>query len=138
VLEDLGAGTRSAPEADFRRLVLASTVLPSVDYNIWLRLTDGRTLCVDALITSSAVIHETNGRIAHEREDLFEDMQERGDALTTAGFTVLNNSPNRIRTHGSEIIAQVERCHQRNDGRGLPAGVEVVSLASSGAGWVGS
>jgi hypothetical protein len=129
VLEDLGAGTRSAPEADFRRLVLASAVLPPVDYNVWLRLSDGRRLCVDALITSSAVIHETNGRIAHEREDLFEDMQERGDALTVEGFAVLNNSPNRIRLRGREVIVQVERCHQMRNGRGLPAEVEILATA---------
>lgn len=129
-LEDLGAGTRSAPEADFRRLVLASTVLPTVEYNQWIRLPDGRTLCVDALIVSSAVIHETNGRIAHQREDLFEDMQERGDALTTAGFVVLNNPPSRIRRRGREVIAQVERCHQMHVGRGLPAGVQLLAVAA--------
>jgi hypothetical protein len=31
---------------------------------------DARILCVDALISSSAVIHETNGRTAHQRDDL--------------------------------------------------------------------
>jgi hypothetical protein len=41
-LSDLGAGTRSVPEADFRQLVGASTVLPDVDYNVWLRLICGR------------------------------------------------------------------------------------------------
>jgi hypothetical protein len=127
-LEDLGAGTRSAPEADFRRLVLASTVLPAVDYNVWLRLPDGRKLCVDALIESSAVIHETNGRTAHQREDLFQDMQERHDALTAFGFTVLHNAPSRIRRRGREVIVQVERCHALYDGRGLPAGVELLAM----------
>jgi hypothetical protein len=125
-LEDLGAGTRSAPEADFRRLVLASTVLPAVDYNVWLRLPTGRVVCVDALITSSGVVHETNGRAAHARADLFGDMQERHDALTASGLIVLHNAPNRIRTRGREVIVQVERCHQMYEGRGLPDGVEVV------------
>jgi hypothetical protein len=127
-LEDLGAGTRSAPEADFRRLALASIVLPGVDYNIWLRLPDGRKLCVDALIESSAVIHETNGRTAHQREDLFQDMQERHDTLTAFGFTVLHNAPSRIRRRGREVIVQVERCHALYDGRGLPAGVELLVM----------
>lgn len=102
-LEHLGAGTRSAPEADFRALVLASTVLPTVEYNVWLRLSCGRVVCVDALIESSAVIHETNGRSAHVREDLFEDMQERHDAMTTNGFTVLHNPPSRIRLRGNDL-----------------------------------
>jgi hypothetical protein len=129
-LEDLGAGTRSAPEADFRRLALASTVLPAVDYNVWLRLPDGRRLCVDALIRSSAVVHETNGRTAHQREDLFEDMQERHDALTANGFTVLHNSPRRLRLRGREAIVQVERCHSLYQGRGLPPGVEILAMAA--------
>jgi hypothetical protein len=129
-LADLGAGTRSVPEADFRRLAIASTILPTVEYNQWIRLAHGRKLCVDALIISSAVIHETNGRLAHQREDLFEDMQERGDALTTAGFVVLNNTPGRIRLRGREVIAQVERCHHMHAGRGLPAGVDLLPMAA--------
>jgi hypothetical protein len=128
-LEALGAGVRSAPEADFRDLALASTVLPVVEYNVWLRLSDRRILCVDALIRSSALIHETNGRKAHKREDLFEDMQERGDALVVEGFAVLNNAPSRIRLRGREVIAQVERLHLANDGRGMPPGVEILSMA---------
>jgi hypothetical protein len=128
-LEALGSGVRSAPEADFRQLVLASPTLPPVDYNVWLRLSTGRTVCVDALIASSAVIHETNGRAAHQRENLFEDMQERSDALVAEGFTVLHNPPSRIRLRGREVIAQFERCHQLYDGRGLPPGVEILPMA---------
>jgi hypothetical protein len=125
-MEHLGAGTRSVPEADFRALVLASAVLPTVGYNVWLRLSCGRVVCADALVESSAVVHETNGRSAHVREDLFEDMQERHDAMTTSGFTVLHNPPSRIRLRGREVIAQFERCHQLYAGRGLPPGVEIL------------
>ena len=125
-LAHLGAGTRSAPEADFRQLALASAVLPPVDYNVWLRLPTGRVLCVDALIASSAVVHETNGRSVHAREDLFEDLQERHDTLTAAGFTVLHSPPSRLRLRGREVISQIERCHLMYDGRGLPQGVEVI------------
>lgn len=128
-LEALGAGTRSVPEADFRALTLASTVLPAVEFNVWLRLATGRVVCVDALIVASAVVHETNGRTAHAREDLFEDMQERHDALTASGFVVLHNTPNRIRRRGREVIAQVERCHLLYDGRGLPPGVQRIASA---------
>jgi hypothetical protein len=126
-LEHLKAGTRSVPEADVRRLLLTSTVVPAASYNVWLRLQTGQVLCVDALIESSAVVHETNGRIAHEREDLFHDMQKRHDALTASGFAVLHNPPNRIRTHGGDVLAEIERCHQIYNGRGLPAGVKVLS-----------
>lgn len=122
-LETLGAGTRSVPEADFRELVLASTVLPKVEYNVWLRLRCRRVVCVDALISDSAVVHETNGRKFHAREDLFEDMQERHDALTTSGFVALHNSGQRIRCRGREVITQFEHTHRRYAGRGMPPGV---------------
>jgi very-short-patch-repair endonuclease len=129
-LEALGAGARSAPEADFRRLVMTSPMLPGVEFNAWLRLPSGRVVCVDALIPSSAVVHETNGRQAHAREDLFEDMQERHDALTASGFTVVHNSSRRIRSHGREVLAQVERCHELYDGRGMPPGVYRLASAA--------
>lgn len=129
-LETLGAGTRSVPEADFRALTLASTVLPALEFNVWLRLETGRIVCVDALIRDSAVIHETNGRRFHAREDLFEDLQERHDALTASGFVVLHNPPDRIRRRGREVISQVERCHQHYAGRGMPPGVERIASAA--------
>ncbi|HVS67739.1 MAG TPA: hypothetical protein VHE56_04255 [Mycobacteriales bacterium] len=129
-LAALTAGTRSAPEEDFRRLVGASSLLPPAEFNVWLRLPGGRVVCADALFHSSAVIHETNGRRAHAREDLFEDMQERHDALTAAGFVVLHNSPRRLREHAREVVAQVERCHLKYEGRGLPEGVEVLPIAA--------
>jgi hypothetical protein len=128
-LATLGAGIRSVPEADFRRLVEASATLPAVEFNVWLRLETGEKVCVDALIRSSAVVHETNGRRAHAREDLFEDMQERHDALTANGFVVLHNPPSRIRRRGREVLAQVERCHQLYADRGMPAGVKLLASA---------
>lgn len=129
-LAAIGAGTRSIPEADFRKIADASVVLPQAEYNVWLRLPGGRRVCVDALWRSSAVIHETNGRRWHAREDLFEDMQERHDVLTAAGFVVLHNSPRRICERPREVIVHVERCHQMYDGRGLPPGVEVLTVAA--------
>jgi hypothetical protein len=64
----------------------------NVEYNVWLRLSSGLVVCVDALIESSATVHETNGRRAHAREDLFEDMltadaapaRSRGDSTSRA------------------------------------------------------
>lgn len=126
-LEHLAAGTRSAPDADFRKLARSSSILPEIEYNVWITRPIGRIMCVDALIRSSAVIHETNGKGAHKREDLFEDMQERHDALIAAGFTVLHNPRRRLLTRGREVIAQVERCHLMYDGRGLPPGVKILA-----------
>jgi hypothetical protein len=128
-LEALGAGVRSVPEAAFRNLALASTVLPRPEFNVWVRLACGRIVCLDALIESSAVVHEVNGRQAHAREDLFEDMQERHDAITASGFVALHNYPRRISTRGREVISQVEHTHQLYDGRGMPAGVQRLPIA---------
>jgi hypothetical protein len=125
----LATGIRSTAEDDFRRLAAASVVLPALEYNILFKLPRGRLVRVDALIRTSAVVHEVNGRVAHMREDLFEDMQERSDALTAAGFVVLHNSPRRLRAHGREVIAEVERTHRRYDGRGMPRGVEIIASA---------
>lgn len=126
-LEQLGDGIRSVAEADFRTIAMNSKILPPLEFNVWLRLRCGRIVCVDALIRSSAVVHEVNGRVAHAREDLFEDMQERHDALTASGFTVLHNSPRRVLRSGAAAIAQVEQCHLMYDGRGIPGGVEILA-----------
>jgi hypothetical protein len=128
-LASLAAGVRSAPEAEFIRLSLASAVLPPPVCNATLRLPDGRRVSPDALYPDAGLVHETNGRIAHRRDDLFEDMQERHDAMTAAGLTVLHNTPQRLRSRSREVIAQVERCYQRSAGRGLPPGVELIGLA---------
>jgi hypothetical protein len=129
-LRFLGEGARSAAEADFLRLAAASATLPRPMCNALLRLPDGRLISPDALFTDAGLVHETNGRIAHQREDLFYDMQERHDAMTAAGLTVLHNAPRRLALHGREAIAQVERCYAREAGRGLPPGVTMVRLAS--------
>lgn len=129
-LEHIGVGVRSAPEADFRKLVEASGVLPPLLYNGLLRLPNGRLISPDALAIDAGLVHETNGRRPHSREDLFDDMQERHDAMTEAGLIVLHNAPRRIRLRGREVIAQFERVYARSAGRGLPKGVELVRSAA--------
>jgi hypothetical protein len=129
-LAALSTGAASAPEVDFLDLVALSSILPTPLCNVLLRLPSGRLISPDALLLTSAVIHETNGRRPHSRADLFEDMQERHDVLTAAGFTVLHNSPSRLLRQPREVLSEVERCHVREDGRGLPAGVTIVANAS--------
>jgi hypothetical protein len=119
----LAPGVESLAEADFATLAEASIVLPRAIYNARLRLPTGHIVVVDALFESSGVVHEVNGRVAHARQDLFDAMQERHDALTAAGLVVLHNAPSRLRQHPRQVVAEVEQCHLRNDGRGLPPGV---------------
>jgi hypothetical protein len=123
ILERLEAGVRSVPEDDFRVLVQGSAVLPEPMWNPLLELQDGRKISPDALFKDSGLVHETNGRKYHGGFDDFDDMQERSDALVTAGLTVLHNAPRRIRDEGQDVIAQVEKCHLRLAGQGLPVGV---------------
>jgi hypothetical protein len=125
----LSAGARSVPEADFLRLAAASAILPKPICNALVRLPGGRLISPDALFVDAGVVHETNGRMSHRREDLFEDMQERHDAMTAAGLTVLHNTPRRIAQNPREVITQVERSYLRVAGRGLPPGVELLSMA---------
>ena len=129
-LAQIGSGIRSEPEATFRLLAEASVVLPPLLYNCTLRLPSGRLVSPDALAVDAGLVHETNGRSAHSRLDLFEDMQVRHDEMTEAGLTVLHNSPVRLAQRGREVIAQFERCYLRLRGHGLPAGVELLGLAS--------
>jgi hypothetical protein len=129
-LQSIGAGVRSAPEGDFRQLAEASTVLPSLAYNVLLRLPSGRLISPDAVALDAGLVHETNGRSSHRREDLFDDMQERHDAMTEADLIVMHNSPRRLWLDGRRAIAQFERVYLRHAGRGLPPGVSVVTLAA--------
>ena len=125
-LQDTEDGVWSVAEGWFRRLAVANTELPPLLYNRRLRLPTGRIIVPDALALDAAVVHETNGRKPHEREDLFESMQERHDVMTAAGLTVLHNSPRRIRNRGQTVIAEFETCCRQHAGRGLPPGVVLV------------
>ena len=122
-LEDTADGVWSVAEGWFRRLAIACADLPSLLYNRRLRLPNGRIIVPDALAVDAGLVHETNGRGPHEREDLFESMQERHDAMTTAGLTVLHNSPRRIRNRGQTVISEFASCYLSRAGVGLPPGV---------------
>jgi hypothetical protein len=126
MLASLEAGARSAPEDDFRRLVLRSKVLPPPLLNCLLQLPGGGLISPDALFADAGLVHETNGRRFHAAEDTFDDMQRRHDALVTAGLTVLHNAPRRLSADSAGVLRQVELCHNRLAGRGLPPGVIVL------------
>lgn len=135
VLEELHAGVRSAGEGDIRRLCAQSTILPQALFNPLLQLPSGRKISPDLLIEEAALVHETNGREPHyEEEDAFDGMQERHDALTTAGLTALHNSPRLIATAGPRIIRELETCYLRDRGRGLPPGVIILRRGPAASG----
>lgn len=126
-LEDTADGVWSVAEGWFRRLAIACRDLPPLLYNRRLMLPTGRIIVPDALAPDAPLIHETNGRRPHEREDLFESMQERHDVMTTAGLTALHNSPRRIRNRGHTVIGEFATCYRALAGRGLPPGVVLLA-----------
>ena len=121
--DELHDGIRSAPEADFRDIALSARGVPRPLFNPLIRLPDGRRISPDALLEDAPLIHETNGRLAHEEHDLFESMQERHDVLTAAGFTVLHNPPRRLLTARAIVQREWEQCYGRLSPTGLPPGI---------------
>jgi hypothetical protein len=127
----LQSGIRSAPEDDFRRIVRSSRILPEPSWNPRLVLPSGAVVSPDALFADAGVVHETNGRDVHAGFRDFDDMQRRHDELTAAGLTVLHNSPRRLRESAADVLAEVERCYRRLAGRGLPAGVRLLTPSNA-------
>ena len=124
-VDALRVGVRSVPEQDFR--VIASGVrTPPVLFNPLLQLPSGRRISPDALIEQCGLVHETNGRMAHAEEDLFESMQERHDVMTTAGLTVLHNGPRRLRTDPALVSLEWKDCARRLAAQGMPPGVVIL------------
>src|SRR4051794_910227 len=126
VLEELGDGVRSAPEGDIRQLVVTSQILPKPLYNCLLQLPCGRKVSPDMLIEEAGLVHETNGRQPHAEEDDFDSMQERHDAMTACGLTVLHNSPRLIARGAKRVLHELEQCYVRDAGKGMPPGVVIL------------
>ncbi|HTW19877.1 MAG TPA: hypothetical protein VME70_06675 [Mycobacteriales bacterium] len=126
-IEDVLGGISSAPEADFSAICSRSRILPPPLLNALLRLPDGRRIRPDALWRDAALVHETNSREHHAREDLFEHTQARHDAMTAAGLTVFHNTPAQQRREADRIVRQLEASYLRLAGRGLPEGVVLLS-----------
>jgi hypothetical protein len=117
------SGARSVPEADLIALCGRSAILPEPLINSLLELPNGRRVSPDLLFADAGLVVEVNGRNVHAATDLFDDMQERHDAMTAAGLVVLHCSPYQLRTEPARIVAQIEECYLRRRSLGLPAGV---------------
>ena len=131
IVEELEAGVRAVPEGDIRTIVSSSKILPTPLYNCLLELPCGRCVSPDLLIEEAALVHESNGRGPHfedweNGEDPFESLQERHDAMTTGGLTVLHNSKRQIEREGARILRELETCFLRDAGKGLPPGVRIL------------
>lgn len=130
VAREIDSGVLSVSEGDFRVLVRTSKVVPEPKWNWLIELPDGTRISPDGMLIEAALIHEVNSREHHSAErageDAFESMQKRADLLVVAGFTVLQNTPARIRREGAEVLRELETCYLRDCGRGLPPGVRII------------
>lgn len=118
-ISDVRAGCRSAPEAEFRDLVVGSAVLPEPRWNQWLALTDGTVLgCADGYWDEAALVHEVDGRDFHFWGRDSEQTAERHARYTAGGLTVMHTSPWRIRRQGTEVLRSVEAAYLAGRRRG--------------------
>jgi hypothetical protein len=135
-LAKLIAGVRSAPEADFRDLVLCCRRLPEPLWNCLVELPNGVKISPDALWVSAGLVHEVNSRRYHSwelaGEDAFEDMHRRSAVMVAAGLTVMGNTPRRITVEGAHVIDEVATTYQRENGKGLPPGVKILRYGPPG------
>lgn len=127
-VEDLRAGTRSAPEAEFRDLVLAAR-LPEPLWNHDLYAPDGRRIARPDGWWPEGVAWESDSQEWHGSDpDRWERTLRRNERLAEWGVVVVAASPTRIRTAGGELIRTVAaalasaRWHPAPPLRAVPAG----------------
>jgi hypothetical protein len=130
-VEEVAAGTRSAPETELRELVARSAALPSIAWNPWLRLPDGTTLSPDGWIAESAVALEVDSREYHLSPAGWERTMRRHNAFAAAGATTLHISPARLRRDPSEVLQTIERAHAARRGRGRKCSLAVIMSPKS-------
>lgn len=119
-LDEVVAGTRSAPEAEFRALI-RRTALPEPQWNVDLFLADGRFLaCPDAWWPEVGLAHEIDSRTYHANEPDWAHTLARHNAMTAAGVTVLHTPPARLHTDPAVVVAEIVATYHRCVGRPLP------------------
>ncbi len=122
--EAVAAGTRSAPEAEFRQLVSRLRV-PEPLWNPLLELPDGSCVSPDAYWEEAALVHETDSVAHHRYGAAWEETMRRHGGMTAAGLLVLHSSPWRIRTDPA-LGPELERSYAYGRRRGPAPGVRVI------------
>ncbi|MCF2528668.1 type IV toxin-antitoxin system AbiEi family antitoxin domain-containing protein [Yinghuangia soli] len=107
ILEELGAGVRSLPEADLRRLVCGAG-LPEPLWNARVHLPDGRLLCVpDALWEEERLVVEVDSVAHHGRGEDRVRTAERARRMRAAGLRVFSVLPRTIREDGAAVVGAI-------------------------------
>lgn len=130
-VDEVGAGVRSAPEAELRALLSRSAILPLILWNPRLRLPDGTMLSPDGWIAESAIALEVDSREYHLGPDGWERTMRRHNLLAAADVLTLHLTPARLRTDPLGVIDLVVQAHLARRGRGNACPIAVIMMRSS-------
>ncbi|WP_170323416.1 type IV toxin-antitoxin system AbiEi family antitoxin domain-containing protein [Cryptosporangium phraense] len=114
VLDELGAGVRSATEAELRALALASDVLPPIRWNPALRAADGTRLPTpDGWIEDVGLAFELDSAEFHTSLEDYERTRDRHNRLAAHGVLTLHFSPADVRKNPRRVLDVIERAYRR-------------------------
>jgi hypothetical protein len=122
VLTDLGAGVRSAPEAEFRDLMSRSKVLPKILWNPKLETLDGKVHLPtpDGWIQEVGLALEVDSREHHASPEGWERTMERHNLLAAHGILTLHFTPRDIRDKAAHVLDRVEHAYLERRGATAP------------------
>lgn len=127
VLGEVGAGVRSVAEAQFRRLVLTSRVLPVPLFNCSLYRDGGRWLAdPDADWDSVGLVAEIDSREWHFFAAGWERTMRRHEQLESLGLHVVHVTPGRVRSDPHGLLASLESTYLSARAERAPVGITVV------------
>jgi hypothetical protein len=108
-LAEVGDGVRSVSEADFRVLIVRSS-LPKPVFNARLFDANGTFIAmVDAWWQDSGVAAEVDSRAYHLSAEDQDRTTERHDRLVAHGILTLHFPPKRLRTDPAGVISEIRR-----------------------------
>jgi hypothetical protein len=122
VLEEVGAGVRSAAEGSARRLLRRSPVLRGALWNPTLYDARDRFVAVaDAWLDDVAMAWEIDSYEWHLSPADYEATLARRSRMTAAGIVVVHHTPRRIRTDERGVLAELEGAYEQCRTRPRPA-----------------
>jgi hypothetical protein len=129
-LNEVDAGTRSAPEAELARELAGSRILPSVHWNVALVASDGSSLPVpDGWIDESGIALEVDSREFHLTPEGWQRTMRRHNELAAHGALVLHFTPSEIRRGRGRVRQIVERAHTGRLASGAGAAIRIAAQA---------
>lgn len=130
-LAEVGAGVRSATEAELRVLFLRSPLLRHAVWNARLVDQHGRWLAdVDAYLEDAGLAVESDSKAWHLSPEDWEQTMARSARLAGAGVQVVHVPPQRHRRTPELVVAEVEQAYLAARRTGPPPGIRVLRPAS--------